>query len=111
MANIFERFVDQCVENQDDDAVDGHFHLYEGGLNTSKTGALNKSLNQSLDQGAKLDEETHNRLKEEYYSSLLNKSPTRLEALDLFLLLDHENDQFLKYGEIKTIWKYIEKLG
>ena len=48
-------------------------------------------------------------MKDEYYQTLINKSPNRLEALDLFLLLDHENDQFLKYVEVKMIWKYIDK--
>lgn len=48
-------------------------------------------------------------MKDAYYEELLNKSPNRLEALDLFLLLDHENDQYLKYDELKTIWKYIQK--
>ena len=48
-------------------------------------------------------------MKEDYYQSLLNKSQNRLEALDLFLLLDNENDQYLKYNELKVIWKYVEK--
>lgn len=47
---------------------------------------------------------------EEYFNSLLNKSPTRLESLDLFLLLDNENDQYLKHTEIEIIWPIIQEL-
>lgn len=42
---------------------------------------------------------------------LRNKSENRLEALDLFLLLDHENDHFLKFEEISTIYPFIEKMS
>ena len=48
-------------------------------------------------------------MKDDYYQRLVNKSPNRLEALDLFLLLDNENDQFLKYVEVQMMWKYISK--
>ena len=54
-----------------------------------------------------MDLETKNQMKEDYLKSLLNQSPNRPEALDLFLLLDQENDQFLKYEEIESIIKII----
>lgn len=41
----------------------------------------------------------------------MNKSPNRHCALDLFLLLDHENDQFLKYEELKEIWPVMDKFS
>ena len=42
--------------------------------------------------------------------SILNDSPNRHAALDLFLMLDEENDHYLKFDEIKVIWPVIEKL-
>ena len=54
-------------------------------------------MNEYLKRKATVEIEKSNRFKEEYYESLLNKSVNRHEALDLFLLLDEEYDQFLKY--------------
>ena len=65
----------------------------------------------SLARKAAVDVEKTNKHKEEYYESLLNKSVNRHDALDLFLLLDHENDQFLKYVEIEDIWPIIADLN
>lgn len=42
---------------------------------------------------------------------MLNDSVNRADALDLFLLLDWENDQFLKYDELKCMWPIMEKLN
>ena len=97
-----------------DSSADGYFQIYEGGenaLNDSRTSYDGRaSMNESLKRKATVDIEKSNRFKEEYYESLLNKSVNRHEALDLFLLLDEENDQFLKYEELKAMWPIIENL-
>jgi hypothetical protein len=49
-------------------------------------------------------------LRKEHLKSILNASPNRHAALDLFLMLDEENDHYLKFDEIAVIWPVIEKL-
>ena len=48
---------------------------------------------------------------EEHYKSMLNTSSNREAALDIFLMLDWENDQYLKQEEIEPMWHFIEKLS
>jgi hypothetical protein len=42
---------------------------------------------------------------------MLNKSPNRIASLDIFLMLDWENDQYLKQVEVEPMWDFVEKLN
>lgn len=63
------------------------------------------------DQNTSFDPEKLEKLRQEYLMSLTNKSDNRHEALDLFLMIDVENDQFLKFEEVLTIWPMIKSLS
>ena len=99
LIGLFEDFVGRFVgeggmDGQGDHG-DGVISVYEGGdkggLNDSKV-ALLSSLKGSGHLNAVVDQEKQKKMQDDYYQSLLNKSPIRLEALDMFLLLDVEND-------------------
>ena len=74
--------------------------LFEGGDDDERT-AINKSLNSSMNQSLK--------------EKLLNmtdqqKSINRHTSMDLFLLLDRENDMYLKYTELLPLFDEIQEL-
>ena len=106
ITNAFEQFIDYCTDSGGSEVTDGQNYSFEGG-NGKRNSMMNSSLNKSLDKSANFDEDATAKVREDYYQSLLNKSPNRIESLDLFLLLDDENDQFLKYSEIRQIWPFI----
>ena len=106
ITNAFEQFIDYCTDSRGPEVTDGQNYSFEGG-DDKRNSMMNSSLNKSLDKSANFDEDATAKVREDYYQSLLNKSPNRIESLDLFLLLDDENDQFLKYSEIRQIWPFI----
>ena len=110
---IFGKLVSHAPAPSNGSSADGYFQIYEGGGNSLNDSATSfdgtPSMNESLKRKATVDIEKSNKHKEDYYESLLNKSVNRHEALDLFLLLDEENDQFLKYEELKSMWPIMEK--
>lgn len=56
------------------------------------------------------DQQKRQELLMKFYESQINKSPNRHASLDIFLMLDQENDQYLKLEEIEPMWPFIEKL-